>query len=283
MLYHLYEMNHALIAPVRAAVNANRLLLDPERNPFARSYPGKVAGAALEVFDRLTKQYEKPSFDIPPIDMGEGQVTVAEEVTLRLPFADLLHFKRDFSTVQKRREADPTVLVVAPMSGHYATLLRGTVRALLPDHDVYITDWQNAREVPLSVGQFDFDDYIDYVMRFIRELGDDVHVIAVCQPGPAVVAATALMAEQRDTATPSSITLIGSPIDTRMSPTQPNELAMSKPLDWFERNVIMRVPFPNTGCMRRVYPGFLQLGGFMTMNMDRHLASHQKLYSDLVA
>ena len=283
MLYHLYEMNHALIAPVRAAVNANRLLLDSERNPFARSYPGKVAGAALEVFDRLTKQYEKPSFDIPPIDMDEGQVTVAEEVTLRLPFADLLHFKRDFSTVQKRREADPTVLVVAPMSGHYATLLRGTVRALLPDHDVYITDWQNAREVPLSVGQFDLDDYIDYVMRFIRELGDDVHVIAVCQPGPAVVAATALMAEQRDTATPSSITLIGSPIDTRMSPTQPNELAMSKPLDWFERNVIMRVPFPNTGCMRRVYPGFLQLGGFMTMNMDRHLASHQKLYSDLVA
>jgi poly(3-hydroxybutyrate) depolymerase len=282
MLYHFYELNHALISPTRAAVNASRFLLNPQWNPFAKSYPGKVAGAAFEVFDRLSKRYEKPSFDISSVDLAGQSLSVTEETTLRLPFANLLRFKKDLAAGPHRDRAEPKVLLAAPLSGHYATLLRGTVRALLPDHDVYITDWQDARDVSLSQGDFDLDDYIDYVMTFIRELGDDVHVIAVCQPGPAVVAATALMSERRDPATPSSVTLIGSPIDTRMSPTQPNELAMSRPLEWFERNVIMRVPFPHRGLMRRVYPGFLQLGGFMTMNIDRHLSAHQKLFSDLV-
>ncbi|MFT4564726.1 MAG: poly(3-hydroxybutyrate) depolymerase, partial [Gammaproteobacteria bacterium] len=231
---------------------------------------------------RLTKHYAKPTFGIDSVDVPGGTIRVTEEIRTSMPFGELLHFKRDLPATSGRRKADPTVLLVAPMSGHYATLLRGTVRALIPNHDVYITDWRDARNIPLNAGRFDLDDYIDYVMAFIRELGDDVHVIAVCQPGPAVVAATALMAEANDPCVPSSVTLMGSPIDTRMSPTQPNELAMSKSLEWFERNVVMHVPFPNSGCMRRVYPGFLQLTGFMTMNLDRHMSAHQKLFSDLV-
>ena len=282
MLYHLYEMNHALVAPLRAVVNANRFLLDQSWNPIAQSYAGRASSAACELFDRLTKQYAKPSFGIESVDIPGGTVGVVEEIRVAKPFCKLVHFKRDFAAISGRRKADPTVLLVAPMSGHYATLLRGTVRALIPDHEVYITDWRDARSVPLSSGRFDLDDFIDYVMAFIRELGDDVHVIAVCQPGPAVVAATALMAEANDPCVPSSVTLMGSPIDTRRSPTQPNELAMSKSLEWFERNVIMHVPFPNPGCMRRVYPGFLQLTGFMTMNLDRHMSAYQKLFSDLV-
>ena len=282
MLYHLYELNHAVMSPLRAAVSMNRFLLDSKHNPFAETYPVKVASAALEVFDRVTKQYEKPTFGIDTIDLAGRTVPVTESIVHSLPFCDLRHFERDLSSCRDARSSDPTVLLVAPMSGHYATLLRGTVRALLPDHDVYITDWCDARDVPLSEGRFDLDDYIDYLIEFIRRLGDDVHVIAVCQPGPAVVAATALMSEAGDRCTPASVTLMGSPIDTRMSPTKPNELASSKPLEWFERNVIMSVPFPNKGFMRRVYPGFLQLTGFMTMNLDRHLNAHHKLYSDLV-
>lgn len=281
MLYHLYEINHAVIAPMRAAVNVNRFFLEQDWNPLRYTLPGKVAAAALEVFDRVTKYYEKPSFGINSVELPGRSVPVAEELVHRLPFADLVYFRRDH-TDQSRPRNDPTVLLVAPLSGHYATLLRGTVEALLPDHDVYITDWRDAREVPLAAGRFDLDDYIDYVIEFIQHLGSDVHVIAVCQPGPAVVAATAIMASMDDPNTPTTVTLMGSPIDTRMSPTKPNELAMSKPLDWFKRNVIVNVPFPNPGVMRPVYPGFLQLTGFMTMNLERHMSAHQKLFSDLV-
>jgi len=282
MLYQLYEMNYAVIAPLRAAVNMNRFLLNPAHNPFAELYPFKVASAALEVFDRITRNYEKPSFGIDRIELAGRSVAVNETIAHSLPFCDLLHFDREIDPIASRARRDPCVLVVAPLSGHYATLLRGTVRALIPDHDVYITDWRDARDAPVSLGGFDLDDYIDYVMSFIRTLGTDVHVIAVCQPGPAVVAATALMAANEDPCVPSSVTLIGSPIDTRMSPTKPNELAKSRPLEWFENNVIMTVPFPQKGFMRSVYPGFLQLTGFMTMNLDRHLNAHQKLFSDLV-
>jgi len=282
MLYHLYEMNHAVLSPLRAAVNMNRFLLEPSRNPFAEMYPMKVAAAALEVFDRVTKHYVKPTFGIDTTDIAGRSVGVSESVVHSLPFCDLLHFERALEEDDAKRGDDPTVLVVAPLSGHYATLLRGTVRALLPDHDVYITDWSDARDVPIGVGRFDLDDYIDYIVEFTQHLGEDVHVIAVCQPGPAVVAATALMSEVSDPCAPSSVTLMGSPIDTRMSPTKPNDLASSRPLEWFERNVIMNVPFPNKGFMRRVYPGFLQLTGFMTMNLDRHLNAHQKLFSDLI-
>ncbi len=282
MLYHLYEFNHAVISPMRTAVNANRFFLEQPWNPMRYTLPGKVTAAALEVFDRVTKHYEKPSFGISSVELPDGGRTdVTEELVHRLPFADLLHFRRE-KTDQSRRPNDPTVLLVAPLSGHYATLLRGTVEALLPDHEVYITDWRDAREVPLAAGRFDLEDYIDYVIDFIQHVGSEVHVIAVCQPGPAVVAATAIMASMDDPNTPTTVTLMGSPIDTRMSPTKPNELAMSKSLDWFKRNVIVNVPFPNPGVMRRVYPGFLQLTGFMTMNLERHMSAHQKLFSDLV-
>ena len=281
MLYQLYEFNHAVISPMRAAVNVNRFILEQDWNPLRYTFPGKVTAAALEVFDRLTKHYAKPSFGIDSVELPGCSVAVTEELVLRRPFADLLHFRREFINESQLRN-DPTVLLVAPLSGHYATLLRGTVEALLPDHEVYITDWRDAREVLLGAGRFDLDDYIDYVIEFIRRLGREVHVIAVCQPGPAVVAATAILASMGDPNTPTTVTLMGSPIDTRMSPTKPNELALSKPLDWFERNVIVNVPFPNPGMMRPVYPGFLQLTGFMTMNLERHMSAHQKLFSDLV-
>jgi len=279
MLYHLYELNHATIAPLRAAVNANRLFLEQQWNPLSATYFAKVTAASFALFDRVTKRYTKPTFGIAAIDIDGREVSVTERVVRSLPFGDLVHFQRDPSAA---KPSGATVLLVAPLSGHYATLLRGTVSALLSEHDIYITDWRNAREIPINAGSFDLDDYIDYIIEFIQHLGHDVHVIAVCQPGPAVIAATALMAAADDPRVPASIILMGSPIDTRLSPTKPNELALSKPLKWFEHNVIMHVPFPNPGFMRKVYPGFLQLSGFMTMNLDRHLSAHRKLFSDLV-
>ncbi len=281
MLYHLYELNHSVISPLRAAVNFNRFFLGQDWNILRDTLPGKVTAAALELFDRSTTRYAKPSFGIDTAGPGDYSIEVAERPVLRLPFADLLHFCRQRAG-RVYPSDDPPVLLVAPLSGHYATLLRGTVEALLPDHDVYVTDWRDAREVPLAVGRFDLDDYIDYMIKFIRQIGKEVHVIAVCQPGPAVVAATSIMASADDPSTPATVTLMGSPIDTRMSPTTPNELAMSKSLEWFKHNVILNVPFPNLGMMRPVYPGFLQLTGFMTMNLERHMDAHQKLFLSLV-
>ncbi|HCU89593.1 MAG TPA: polyhydroxyalkanoate depolymerase [Gammaproteobacteria bacterium] len=281
MLYHLYELNHSVMSPLRAAVNFNRFFLRQDWNILRDTLPGKVTTAALELFDRSIPRYPKPSFGIDVIGFPDYSIGITEELVLRLPFADLLHFcrKRGGPTYPSD---DPPVLLVAPLSGHYATLLRGTVEALLPDHDVYVTDWRDAREVSLAVGRFDLDDYIDYMIKFIRQIGNEVHVIAVCQPGPAVVAATSIMASVDDPSTPTTVTLMGSPIDTRMSPTTPNELAMSRSLDWFKHNVILNVPFPNLGMMRPVYPGFLQLTGFMTMNLERHMDAHQKLFLSLV-
>ena len=181
-----------------------------------------------------------------------------------------------------KRPEDPSVLIVAPLSGHYATLLRDTVRAMLPEHEVYITDWQDARTVPLAQGKFGLEDYTDYIVHFLRLLGPDTHVIGVCQPGPAVLAASSVLAAQNDPCQPATITLMGSPIDARKSPTVPNELATARTLDWFEQNVISLVPWPNPGMMRRVYPGFLQLTGFMTMNLDRHMDAHLQLYRHLI-
>ncbi len=283
VLYHLYEMNHAAIAPLRAAVEWNRLLFDQPWNPWAQTYPYKGFAAAWDVFENLTRRYGKPAFGIDTIDLVGARCGITEEVVWSRPFCDLLHFKRDPAGLQPWRRHDPKVLLVAPMSGHYATLLRGTVKALLPEHDVYITDWRDARTVPLAMGEFDLDDYVEYVMECLRFLGPNTHVIAVCQPGPAVVAATSLLAADDDPCAPASMTIMGSPIDTRRSPTEPNLLATTKPLEWFERNVVMPVPFPHAGCMRPVYPGFLQLTGFMTMNLDRHMNAHHKLFQSLVS
>ena len=283
MLYHLYEWTHAAVKPWLAAASMGRVMLNNPANPLSYTYPAKATSAALEVFDGLAREYSKPEFGIREVSCHGGRIAITEEIVTLHPFCHLLHFKRDLSGLPERFQIAPKLLIVAPVSGHYATLLRGTVRALLEDFDVYITDWIDAREVPLKEGNFDLHDYIDYVLGFMRQLGPNLHVVAVCQPGPAVLAATALLAAANDPCQPATVIIMGSPIDTRKSPTQPNLLAKSKPLSWFENNVIMTVPFPNAGAMRRVYPGFLQLTGFMTMNLDRHLDAHKNLYQNLVS
>ncbi|MEQ9122842.1 MAG: polyhydroxyalkanoate depolymerase [Alphaproteobacteria bacterium] len=209
-------------------------------------------------------------------------VPVREEIPVEKPFGSLLHFVRDPAALSKAQRNAPKALLVAPMSGHYATLLRGTVLAMLKDHDVYITDWTDAREVPLTEGFFGLDDYIGYLIDFVHAIGPGVNVVAVCQPGPAALAATAIMGAAKDPMRPATLTLMGSPIDARKSPTTPNRLATSRPLEWFESNVVYNVPLPYPGVMRRVYPGFMQLTGFMTMNLDRHFDAHVKLYDNLV-
>jgi poly(3-hydroxybutyrate) depolymerase len=283
MLYHAYEMSHAAISPMRAAARVGQQVLHNPLNPISFSYGGRAVSAALELFINATRRYGKPEFGI-----GSGMVdgvetpVVEEEVWLR-PFCSLRHFRRDSAAAEARR--DPPLLMVAPMSGHYATLLRGTVEAMLPEHEVYITDWVDARDVALGEGSFDLDDYTDYVMEMVELLsagGERVHVMAVCQPGIPVMAATALMAEDGHRARPASIVLMGSPIDTARNPKQPNELASGKPLSWFENNVVVPVPWPNRGFMRRVYPGFLQLSSFLAMNIDRHVDAHLGHFHNLV-
>ncbi|GIX13915.1 MAG: hypothetical protein KatS3mg118_1874 [Paracoccaceae bacterium] len=263
MLYHAYEFTHAALSPMRQAARLSRDMLMSPLNPFAATYGARAASAAFELFINATRRYGKPEFGIDSTEVGGIPVPVVEEVVAEKPFCRLMHFRRDSAAVAARR--DPPVLIVAPMSGHFATLLRGTVRAMLPAHEVYITDWADARDVPLMEGRFDLDDYIDYVTEFSRLLatraGERVAVMAVCQPGVPVLAASALMAADGDPLRPASITLMGSPIDTARNPKQPNTLASERPLSWFENNVIVSVPWPHKGFLRRVYPGFLQLSG----------------------
>ncbi|TYO90485.1 polyhydroxyalkanoate depolymerase [Oceanicella actignis] len=281
MLYQAYELTHAAIAPWRAAAKIGQQALSNPLNPAAATFPARATAAALEMFVNATRRYGKPEFGIDSVVVDGRELPVVEEVVHSLPFARLLHFRREGAEGRD----DPKVLIVAPMSGHFATLLRGTVEKMLPEHDVYITDWEDARNVPLAAGPFDLDDYIDYVIEFCQVLGaggERPAVLAVCQPGVPVLAAAAMMAEDEDPCRPSSITLMGSPIDTARNPKQPNELATTRPLSWFEQNVITTVPFPNLGFMRRVYPGFLQLSGFMSMNLDRHVDAHLKQFRHLI-
>jgi poly(3-hydroxybutyrate) depolymerase len=276
MLYHAYEIQRQLAHPVRLWANALEQAYSSPYNPLSETWIGKSVAAGAEIVARLTQNYGKPHFGLATTQIGNETVEVNEELLVRKPFCDLVHFRRD----TERR--DPKVLVVAPMSGHFATLLRGTVEALLPEHDVHITDWKDAREVPLTSGNFSLDDYIDYVVSFCRYLGPDVHVIAVCQPSVPVMAAAALMAEAKDPRQPKSITLMGGPIDTRVSPTVPNDLAMRNSMMWFRQNVISTVPLGYPGAMRRVYPGFLQLTSFISMNLDRHVNAHMRQFEHLV-
>lgn len=276
MLYHAYEFQRQLANPVRLWANALEQAYSSPYNPLSETWIGKSVAAGAEIVARLTQNYGKPHFGLATTEIGNETVDVNEELLLRKPFCDLVHFRRDTA----RR--DPKVLVVAPMSGHFATLLRGTVEALLPEHDVHITDWKDAREVPLADGNFSLDDYIDYVIAFCRYLGPDVHVIAVCQPSVPVLAAAALMAEAKDRRQPKSLTLMGGPIDTRQSPTVPNDLAMRNSMMWFRQNVISTVPLGYPGAMRRVYPGFLQLTSFISMNLDRHVNAHMRQFEHLV-
>lgn len=278
--YQLYEMHHALMSPYRAIADATRLFFRNPVNPLTHTVYGRTVAAACEMFERSTRRYGKPEFGIATTMVGGERVAVREQVVWQRPFCKLVHFEKATTQPLKRRQ--PKVLLVAPMSGHYATLLRGTVEAFLPRHDVYITDWEDARMVPLAEGTFDLDDYIDYVISMLHALGGDTHIIAVCQPSVPVLAAVSVMEARRDPYAPVTMTLMGGPIDTRISPTAVNKLAESKGLDWFRDNVVMKVPFPHPGFMREVYPGFLQIGGFMTMNLDRHVNAHQELFLHLV-
>ncbi|MES2906853.1 MAG: polyhydroxyalkanoate depolymerase, partial [Pseudomonadota bacterium] len=277
--YDLYEWNRNLMSPFRAIADTAQLFFRNPLNPMSHTLMGRTMAATAEMFERTTRLYEKPAFDLPQTKVDGKPVSVTENTVWSRPFCNLLHFKRD---VPATRAADPKVLIVAPMSGHYATLLRGTVERFLPKHEVYITDWVDARTVPLTQGHFDLDDYIDYVLDMIRLLGPDVHVIGVCQPSVPVLAAVALMEASNDPKLPRSMTLMGGPIDTRLSPTTVSKIAHEKGLEWFKKNLIMRVPFPNAGTGREVYPGFLQLSGFMSMNIDRHVNAHQELFQQLV-
>ena len=276
--YHLYELNHAVLAPMRAVADVTKLYFKNPFNPAANTPVGRSIAAACELFERTTRRYGKPEFGLNETVVDGVRVPVREQVVWERPFCRLLHFER--TVVTKRPQ--PNILLVAPMSGHYATLLRGTVEALLPDHNVFITDWIDARMVPLSDGRFDLDDYIDYIVSMLHFMKGDVHVMAVCQPSVPVLAAVAVMEADGDPYVPKSMTLMGGPIDTRVSPTAVNDLAQSKGIDWFRRNVIMKVPLPHPGFWRNVYPGFLQLSGFMGMNLDRHISAHQEFYNHLI-
>jgi poly(3-hydroxybutyrate) depolymerase len=269
-----------MLHPVRLMTRTLKAQLETPFNPFASTEMAKNIAAACEVFEGMTRRYGKPEFGIKETKVGGLTVPVREEVVLKKTFCNLLHFDRDETVIGKRY--DPKVLLIAPMSGHYATLLRGTVEAMIKEHNLYITDWADARDIPLYQGGFDLDDFIDYIIEFVQFLGPNTHVIAVCQPTVPALAAAAVMAARDDPAQPASLTLMGGPIDTRRNRTVVNKLAEEKPLSWFENNVINYVPFPNAGMGRRVYPGFIQLTGFMTMNLERHTQAHMKLFENLV-
>lgn len=278
-LYMWYEATHALLGPARALAGSTKLFYNNPVNPLSHSPFGRGVAAACEMFERTTRRYGKPEFGYGSVNVNGVQTEIVEDVLLSKPFCNLVNFRK-MSTGRPLNQ--PKILMVAPMSGHYATLLRGTVETFLPTHDVYITDWVDARTVPLSTGRFDLDDYIDYVIDMIRLLGPDLHLMAVCQPSVPVIAAIARMEAEGDPATPLSMTLMGGPIDTRESPTKVNLLAQDRGTEWFKRHCIVKVPLPNPGFMRDVYPGFLQLSGFMAMNIDRHIEAHGEMFSHLV-
>jgi len=279
-LYWLYELTHAALNPARAVADATRLAFRNPINPLYSTSFGKSVVAAAELFERSTRRYGQPEWRLSSTPVGGERVPVRIESVWERPFCRLLHFERVFERAPRRQQ--PRLLIVAPLSGHYATLLRGTVEAFLPNHDVYITEWRDARMVPLSEGMFSLDDYIDYIISILHALGGETHVVAVCQPAVPVLAAAALMDADDDPYLPITMTLMGGPIDTRVNPTAVNMLAQKRGINWFRHNVITKVPFPNPGFMRDVYPGFLQLHGFMSMNLDRHIEAHRNLFLHLV-
>lgn len=284
MLYSAFEFGHAAMTPARLAAGFGAKFWRSPVNPLADTWVARASAAALDVFEHATRRYPKPEWEISDTTVAGKTVPVTIETALEKPFCRLIRFRRDTRALRAadRGASDPAVLIVAPLSGHYATLLRGTVEAMLPGHDVYITDWKNARNVPVSEGRFDLNDCVDYLIEFLRAIGPGTHGIAVCQPGPALLAAAAIMAEDSDPCRPASITIMGSPIDARRSPTVPNLLAQERKFEWFERNMIYTTPAPYTGVMRRVYPGFVQLYSFLSMNHDRHLNAHYDYFNHLV-
>ena len=277
LLYPMFEMNHMASQPFRVMARAYLSLWQNALNPFKDSAFGKQTAAALTMFERATRRYAKPSFEIAEIEITGNRFVVEEQVVWHSPFCNLLHFAK-VGLASKQ----PKLLLVAPMSGHYATLLRDTVKSMLPHFDCYVTDWQDARDIPVSAGSFDLDDYTDTVITILHHLGERAHVMAVCQPSVPVLAAVALMSADQDKLAPLSMVLMGGPIDTRQSPTAVNKLAQDKPIDWFRQNVTMKVTGAHAGTGREVYPGFMQLSGFLSMNAERHLKAHRELYQHLV-
>ena len=278
--YFWYEAAHWMLTPARAAADATQLVFKNPANPITYTSYGRTVSAACEMFERTTRRYGKPAFNLPTTTV-EGLVTdVTERVVWSKPFCQVIKFDRALK--RPTAQAQPKVLVVAPMSGHYATLLRGTVEAMLPAHEVMITDWIDARMVPLEAGRFDLDTYIDYLIEMFQALGPDLHVIAVCQPSVPVFAAVARMEADGMPGVPTSMTLMGGPIDPRRSPTAVNCLAAERGSEWFKRNCITVVPPGYPGTWREVYPGFFQLSGFMGMNLDRHLTAHWDMFKHLV-
>jgi poly(3-hydroxybutyrate) depolymerase len=280
MLYDAYEVQRSFLAGASKLAGMGAGWLNNPSNPWGYSSMGPLVAASLEVFAHASAPRGKPEFGIHSTRIGRKPVAVHEEIVLRKPFGQLKHFKREGVT------GGPSLLIVAPMSGHYATLLRGTVERLLPGHDIYITDWRDAKLVPLSEGSFDLDDYIDYLVEFLELIGERTgerpHLLAVCQPAVPAFAATAIMARDKNRWRPKTLTMMGGPIDTREAPTAVNTLATQRPHSWFQNNVVATVPMIYPGAGRKVYPGFLQLAGFMTMNLGSHLISHWEMFKHLV-
>ncbi|MEX0759408.1 MAG: polyhydroxyalkanoate depolymerase [Tistlia sp.] len=277
MLYSLYEFQHTALMPWRLFSGLTREVLTHPWVPASYTHLGKSIVAGIDVVDSATLRRPKPEWRIDSVKVGEREVAVVARVEMDLPFCRLLHFAK-----QGPRAAQPRVLVAAPMSGHHATLLRGTVQALLAEHDVWITDWTDARDVPAEAGAFGVDAYLDYLLAFMRKLGPDVHVIAVCQPAPLVLAAVSLLAQAEDPAQPRTMTLMGGPVDASAAPTEVTRFAESRPLSWFQKNLLTKVPAIYPGAGREVYPGFLQLGGFISMNPSRHVDAHVQYFRHLV-
>ena len=284
MLYGLSELGYSAVLPMRWAARAMRDFWHSPGNPAADTEFGRSLYASADMFANLTRRYGKPEWRIDSVRIGEVDVRVRPSVAWSSPWCKMVHFERDRTDLRRagRRSAEPSILIVAPMSGHYATLLRGTVETFLQDHEVYVTDWVNAREVPITDGRFDFYDYIDHIREMLRALGPRAHVLAVCQPGPPVLAAAAVMAEEEDPCRPASMTFMGSPLDARLAPTGPTRLAEERPFAWFKSNLIYTVPPPWAGTMRRVYPGMVQLSAFISMNAERHRDAHLQYYRDLM-
>ena len=276
-LYPLFEMNHAALQPMRFMADLGLSFWQNAANPMRDTAFGRQTAAGLTMFERATRRFEKPEFGIAKIEIGKTEFAVEEKIVWQNPFCQVIHFaKTGFAKKQTK------LLLVAPMSGHYATLLRDTVKSMLPQFDCYVTDWQDARNIPVSAGRFDLEDYTDAVISMLHHFGERAHVMAVCQPSVPVLAAAALMAEKNDALAPLSMVLMGGPIDTRRNPTGVNKMAESKSIDWFKQTATMKVAGPHHGAGREVYPGFMQLGGFLSMNMERHLKAHHDLYHDLV-
>jgi polyhydroxyalkanoate depolymerase len=276
MLYQAYQAQRDLTAPARALAGLAQWTLGELPDSWTDNKFVHRVSAGYEMVGRARLIHRRPPFGIDQTTVGGEVVAVREEAVLTTPFSTLLHFAKDVDVPQ------PRVLLVTALAGHFSTLLRSTVRSLVAEHDVYVTDWHNARDVGLEHGRFDLDDYIAHVIAFLGHIGPGAHLMAVCQPCPASLAAAALMAEDDNPAQPKSLTLMAGPIDTRESPTEVNDLAHSKPLSWFEHNVIGTVPLRYPGALRRVYPGFLQVSAFVTMNVGRHVSQHVKLYHQLM-